>query len=1399
MNRKRALLSLLAISLCFPVGADLVIGPGETVSEEPPYWGMYMDDLAIKVEKGGTWQPKLGVWLWNGSLDWSGTIDVTATKPDPENDAFLGWSGVGQEAGARLTIHDGATLKGLLYIKDNTNFVDHDPDFREYECLEGYSSLNIANTSLVKLADDAGNVTLNMEYQIKGLDLSGNPSELYITHASSALGIATFSSENDKDSIQDLYDRLDLNVEYVQDSPLYKYLVQLDYRKSDLTEYTDAVENKYYSFSWNLYGLKLTNTNIASESVMAAADNQRALYNLWRMNDSHVFQRGESLRMGRAAHSGNTWRESEPKVSEGVWANVYRGKYKFDSPYGRKVNQSYTSLFIGIDKMNEGDFHNGTLYRGVFADIGTSDASYPTGKGELESKGLGAYVTWQGNKGHFLDAAVRFDKLDNEYTYVDSYGKSGKNKYDTWAWGVSGQYGYHKEWGSGTYIEPLIGLSYGRMNATSYTLHNGLAFDQKGGDFLVGRAGLRFGKVYKDALSSNETNIYGKVMLSHEFLDAADASTMFGGNTLKVAPIGERDTWADVTFGINRSFTKRGSGYVELTKSIGGDVRSDWQVAAGLSFYWDPEPKYHGGPREETNTQFFTAANSAGASTVLAPNVAAAPAGSGSMTETAAVASAETAGAAAEAETYSGTAAQTNAAEAAASDYGTTAFSRAGTYGSVRDGVYELAPVTVESDRPVWEKTLSPGTVSVVYPEAYKGEMKTVPDMLDSVAGVFVQRVNGTGHYTLARVRGSTGQQVNVYVDGVLMNSSGETGVDLSQLPTEQIERIEVYKGYIPARFAGAAIGGAINIVTKKPEGTQGSVGFGMRSYGGYTENLSVTTPVGDGTLLFTLNRDQADGDFGYTWHPQTDPAHVTGIMAGSNVAGDRVWRQDNWYRTTDAMVKWQDAHWLVKAQYVEKNEGAPVASLYDDGDNWHAVPIMDEEGHRFGNRLGRGSGVSQKNRNTDILVGRRQQTGDLEWGAYVNYGYHKKENRWHNGFTPYTPAAANSYYEHTFWGGRIDGSWKINDSNMLEFLFNYSDETMKTDGNSYGTPKYTSAQNSYRAFLPKYDIKHYYFQVQDSMALDRRKTFIFTPEFRAEKMDMTTFDHGKGNFNSSMPADLNEDAWKYSYGLGLKKYISDTWTVRGSYGTYYRAPNFYEMFGDGGVFVRPKPDTLGGGILTWESGKQFDIGTDWKGKTFGADTNVSLTYFNRHVKNMASPVYTPDGTIYYVNYGEGKIDGIELEADWSWKNWELSQTVTYNHSRMDKVAGLLPSESTDVSDRNLMFPMTPKWETNTRLAHFFRDRKMSVFAEYHYTSDMIYTVGSTTGSTGIPNHYKALGTFNLGFKYNPEHWRFTVGVNDLFNKGSKQKLVYEDAALETNVFYPQQGRTYYFSAQYSF
>ncbi|MFR5879669.1 MAG: TonB-dependent receptor [Cloacibacillus evryensis] len=185
-----------------------------------------------------------------------------------------------------------------------------------------------------------------------------------------------------------------------------------------------------------------------------------------------------------------------------------------------------------------------------------------------------------------------------------------------------------------------------------------------------------------------------------------------------------------------------------------------------------------------------------------------------------------------------------------------------------------------------------------------KGEQKNLPELLKQVPGLHVVESKGRGAYTVASVRGSTAAEVSVFVDGILMNLGSEAAVDLSTIPVDNVERIEVYRGYVPARFAGASMGGVINIITKKPTKQGVSLSLGAGSYGLFKTNLSYTAPLGKGKFLFGANFESNDGNFKYI-NDNNSP-----YTPGDDYEAER---QNNGYKNTDVLAKWNDDNWQLR------------------------------------------------------------------------------------------------------------------------------------------------------------------------------------------------------------------------------------------------------------------------------------------------------------------------------------------------------------------------------------------------------------------------------------------------------------------------------------------------------
>ena len=84
---------------------------------------------------------------------------------------------------------------------------------------------------------------------------------------------------------------------------------------------------------------------------------------------------------------------------------------------------------------------------------------------------------------------------------------------------------------------------------------------------------------------------------------------------------------------------------------------------------------------------------------------------------------------------------------------------------------------------------------TVITREYFDGRETSLPDVLAEAVGVQVKRLGGLGAFSAISLRGSSADQVEVYLDGMLLNAAVGGGVDLGNLPLAHVGQIEIYRG----------------------------------------------------------------------------------------------------------------------------------------------------------------------------------------------------------------------------------------------------------------------------------------------------------------------------------------------------------------------------------------------------------------------------------------------------------------------------------------------------------------------------------------------------------------------------------------------------------------------------
>ena len=179
---------------------------------------------------------------------------------------------------------------------------------------------------------------------------------------------------------------------------------------------------------------------------------------------------------------------------------------------------------------------------------------------------------------------------------------------------------------------------------------------------------------------------------------------------------------------------------------------------------------------------------------------------------------------------------------------------------------WQLPDAHVRSRKPLWTPAeLDPtAAATVLTGEELRERHLSVTEALAAQTGVHVQQLSGFGAPALLQIRGSTTDQVDVYVDDVPFTSLDGAPFDLADVPVGQIGKMEVYRGMTPATLGSQAIGGTLRLTLREPEDVGGEVSGGVGSYGARQTEAAGGWHREGLRLSGGVRYLHADGDFPY-------------------------------------------------------------------------------------------------------------------------------------------------------------------------------------------------------------------------------------------------------------------------------------------------------------------------------------------------------------------------------------------------------------------------------------------------------------------------------------------------------------------------------------------------------
>jgi len=199
--------------------------------------------------------------------------------------------------------------------------------------------------------------------------------------------------------------------------------------------------------------------------------------------------------------------------------------------------------------------------------------------------------------------------------------------------------------------------------------------------------------------------------------------------------------------------------------------------------------------------------------------------------------------------------------------------------------IQDLGESSVYETSSVEKPLQASSSYAEVLPESWEGRSLSAAEVLASLPGVQYTRQGGVGSFQTVSIRGVSAKNIVVCMDGIPLNDASGGAVDFGTIDLNQVEKIEVYKDRVPAKFGGRGIGGAINFVTKgskpaeavlKPEDKKS--GRVLLSYGSHntweasTQLLSRLTDSASVSASLSARHSDNDYEFESQNGTQYDP-----------------------------------------------------------------------------------------------------------------------------------------------------------------------------------------------------------------------------------------------------------------------------------------------------------------------------------------------------------------------------------------------------------------------------------------------------------------------------------------------------------------------------------------------
>ncbi|MCG9078271.1 TonB-dependent receptor domain-containing protein [Laribacter hongkongensis] len=179
----------------------------------------------------------------------------------------------------------------------------------------------------------------------------------------------------------------------------------------------------------------------------------------------------------------------------------------------------------------------------------------------------------------------------------------------------------------------------------------------------------------------------------------------------------------------------------------------------------------------------------------------------------------------------------------------------------------DVAETVVTATRtPVQAASLTRDVSVITRDDIARAGPTSLPELLSREAGIEFASNGGDGRQSSLFIRGTNSNQSVVLIDGVRVVSATTGATALEQIPLEQIERIEIVRGPVSGLYGADAIGGVVQVFTRKGRGAPAPhLSLAAGNDGTWRVGAGIGGVVGDTSFAVDVTHRTTDGGFSAT------------------------------------------------------------------------------------------------------------------------------------------------------------------------------------------------------------------------------------------------------------------------------------------------------------------------------------------------------------------------------------------------------------------------------------------------------------------------------------------------------------------------------------------------------